>query len=780
MVCIPGWKIIRTIGKGSFGTVYEIEKVGDFGNGVRSALKVISIPESSAEIEIYRDEGYDDVGLTALFKSQVEDVASEFLLMNRLKSCRNIVSYEDHMIVRHDHDIGYDIMIRMELLTPLPKFFEQQLSGTVDEKTVRKLGMDICSALERCARHNIIHRDIKPQNIFINEEGDFKLGDFGVARQLEKTATFMSKKGTYNYMAPEVYKGEEYGATCDIYSLGLVMYRMLNNGRLPFLPPAPASMKPEDWESAVIRRMKGEPLSAPKHGSEALKKIVLKACAFDPKDRYANPTEMKRDLEQLLFETTVGVFGGKSSAPEEPWAQKDEKTFGIFDVKPTPPEKLSVENDEKTFGVFSDRPMPPKEVPGPEAPKKPEPDRMKATAQNTQKKVFEPTEETGEKTIGLFGSRSVEQEPEGSTKSAYAIVGKTRPITAKEASADQQRTNTMDSPWLRRENDKQTSPHNKTRSEKNNRILILCGIAAAIIVTALILVMALSGLGNRSSQIAEQPTVEPTLEPTLEPTEEPTPEAAEEPMPTPTPTPTPEPTPTSTPEPTPTPTPTPKPAPTPTHRFSSVYVGGTLEFGKYEQDNDSSNGKEDIEWIVLEKEGNKALIISKYALDCQPYNEEKAYISWADCTLRAWLNGTFLNEAFTSEEKQYIIESEVTAEKNPSYSEINPGKDTTDQVFLLSIKEVRKYFKSNEARKCVPTEHAIAQGAITEDEHGKSYYKDGKATCWWWLRTPGQYLSFAADVEYSGGLTDEGGASGERVEKKGIGVRPAMWIYIGS
>ena len=135
------------------------------GEASGSALKVISIPESPSEIADLRNEGYDKISMTDLFKSRVEEVTAEFKLMNKLKGGSNIVSFEDFLIVQNDDDPGYDIMIRMELLTSLPKFFEQQFSGTADEKTVRKFGTDICRVLERCARHNIIHRDIKPQNI---------------------------------------------------------------------------------------------------------------------------------------------------------------------------------------------------------------------------------------------------------------------------------------------------------------------------------------------------------------------------------------------------------------------------------------------------------------------------------------------------------------------------------------------------------------------------------------------------------------------------------------
>ena len=202
--------------------------------------------------------------------------------------------------------------------------------------------------------------------------------------------------------------------------------------------------------------------------------------------------------------------------------------------------------------------------------------------------------------------------------------------------------------------------------------------------------------------------------------------------------------------------------------LSKAQVGSWITFGSYEQDNNTVNGKEDIEWQVLEKDGNRILVISRYALDCQQYNTSYTSVTWETCSLRKWLNGTFLNAAFSAEEQAMIPSVSVSADKNPSNS-TSPGNSTTDQVFLLSITEANKYFSSDEARKCAPTDYA---DVWTSDSHKV----DGRAACWWWLRSPGGNSNYAACVNSDGPVGDRG----SNVNDDLSAVRPAMWIQLGS
>ena len=205
----------------------------------------------------------------------------------------------------------------------------------------------------------------------------------------------------------------------------------------------------------------------------------------------------------------------------------------------------------------------------------------------------------------------------------------------------------------------------------------------------------------------------------------------------------------------------------PENRSKRVSKGDSITFGKYVQ---KVNGSpEPIEWLVLDEKDGEALVISKYALDCQPYNESYKKVTWETCTLRKWLNETFFNTAFSREEQNRIITSTVTADKNPD-SSTPPGKDTTDKVFLLSIKEADKYFDSYDSRKCTPTDYAIAQGTYTSG----NFTVGGKATCWWWLRSPGGSSSSAAYVNYVGSVINYG----YLVNNRDDAVRPALRINL--
>ena len=293
------WRIKRFIGAGSYGRVFEIERRDEFDTVYTGALKAVTIPSSPDELEEILSDGMDRDGASTYFRDYVKDLNREIALMSKLKGHSNIVSYEDHKMFPHEDGVGWDILIRMELLTPITSYLKQ--NHTFTRREVIQLGMDLCKALEICQRYNIIHRDIKPANIFISETEDFKLGDFGVARIASASTGASTRAGTVNYMAPEVFRGEKYTSNVDIYSLGLVMYQLLNNNRMPLYPPYPQPITPSSRERAQAQRLSGAALPPPANAEGRLAEIVLKACAPDPAQRYDSPTVMRQALEAILY-----------------------------------------------------------------------------------------------------------------------------------------------------------------------------------------------------------------------------------------------------------------------------------------------------------------------------------------------------------------------------------------------------------------------------------------------------------------------------------------------
>ena len=199
-------------------------------------------------------------------------------------------------------------------------------------------------------------------------------------------------------------------------------------------------------------------------------------------------------------------------------------------------------------------------------------------------------------------------------------------------------------------------------------------------------------------------------------------------------------------------------------QIKNAKVGDIVYFGTYEQDNDTTNGKENIEWLVLAKENNRVLVISDKALDCRAYQANSlSYATWEKCSLREWLNNDFFNTAFSDDEKAVIPTVTVSADKNPTYN-TDPGNATQDQVFLLSIVEAKKYFSSDSARQCSPTDYAVANGACKSNDN----------ICWWWLRSSGCNQDYAAFVYSNGNIFEDG----YYILNSHRAVRPAMWISI--
>ncbi len=282
------------VGRGRYGMVFKAH--GSHGQPV--AIKVIELPTPELIKEFENAYG----GSTDELEDFVSDIAQKFVAetqsMMRLSAndnCTNIIKYIDHNAKKVD--INWQIYIVMEFATPLKQYMAEKhltVGDAID------LGIDIASGLKTCHNHKIIHRDIKEDNIFYGTNGHFKIGDFGVANMNTATRGITQGVGSEYYMAPEVKKGERYTGSVDIYSLGIVLYKLFNFNRYPFTPRSnQGRVTVEDNNKAFNIRMSGERVPAPEFVPAVLAPVIQKACAYDKNERYQVADDLIYDLNEV-------------------------------------------------------------------------------------------------------------------------------------------------------------------------------------------------------------------------------------------------------------------------------------------------------------------------------------------------------------------------------------------------------------------------------------------------------------------------------------------------
>lgn len=350
----PEWTLNGKLGQGSYGGVYEIQRILPGGRVERSALKHITIPRSQEEIDTLLAQSVSEESITEFFHEQMQKLVQEYTMMRELEECPNIVACQDLSYLPNGY--GWDIYFRMELLLPLMQVIDNQYR----EMNVLRLGLEICNALEACSTLSIIHRDIKPENILVSDKGVFKLGDFGIAKSSEGTQTG-TMAGTMSYMAPEVANRQHYGSSADIYSLGMVLYWLMNDHTLPFLPLPPQIPTASQRQQALNFRFSGKPLPAPRNGSEELKRIVLKACSFYPADRYHSVSEFRIALCELYrwkqnqTEAILQELGLPASIMDEsvmPKLERVQRAVNVVSIQDNPPNKESGRRKYQFVSVF--------------------------------------------------------------------------------------------------------------------------------------------------------------------------------------------------------------------------------------------------------------------------------------------------------------------------------------------------------------------------------------------------------------------------------------------
>jgi len=306
---ILGYTVSEKLGSGASGTVYKVVKTNVAGQYVR-ALKHITIPTEKQYNSVLNSMGGDVSKADSYFSHMLNNIVSEIRILNDLseKGVQHIVRYYENDILVTDSPRRYDIFILMEYLTPLEDFIQ---STDFLVRDVVRLGMDVLNGLKSCHENGVVHRDIKDDNIFVSDKGEYKIGDFGVSKVLKDSSKAESLKGTPNFLAPEVYLGKEgYTKSVDLYSLGIVLYRLLNYSRNPFLPNFPEQYFVQDENAAFEERMRGKTPGLPAFGGEEIGCVIVKAIS-NSSERFQTADEFINALEAAIDVTPSEIFNEK-------------------------------------------------------------------------------------------------------------------------------------------------------------------------------------------------------------------------------------------------------------------------------------------------------------------------------------------------------------------------------------------------------------------------------------------------------------------------------------
>lgn len=290
---MPGWRIVSMLRKEINGVTFAVEKDPP-GSGERAALRVLCIPRDEDEPGLMLADSWDEDLLRTAYEKELEQTLEVYRLLNRLGPHPNLLQPLDLSSCAAPEGLGFRVCIRTELLPPLHEAAQYRGDPVI---AACRVGMDICAALEACGKAQLIHGSIQPGSIFVAPEGTCRLGGFDpLANRPQSYPETLPNR----FVAPEAFRNwKSFGPEADLYSLGMILYWLLNERRLPFVSLSPAAPALSVMDEALMRRYRGDALPPPAHGSEALKRIVLKACAYDPRDRYPSAEEMRRDLAAL-------------------------------------------------------------------------------------------------------------------------------------------------------------------------------------------------------------------------------------------------------------------------------------------------------------------------------------------------------------------------------------------------------------------------------------------------------------------------------------------------
>lgn len=291
------WYVDKQLGNGTDGKVFSIYKEKYDGTRETAVMKMLRLGENRNERKTFNLNGEEEARNEEKFEKIINKICKSIETVKKADNGKFFIKYEDLELRNASDGKGRLILIKLEEGKSLAQVLKG-FSFTLEE--TYRLGINVCQALQKCRSFDYIYPNLKPENILFDKEGRCKIGDFGSFSCLEPAKTSISYKRTQYYMAPELIKTGNINCTCDTYSLGLILYMLTNRGRLPFTEPYPMDVTVNSLNEATSRRMKGEELPKPALASDQIWKIIKKACAFRPNDRYFTPEQMLSDLKNAM------------------------------------------------------------------------------------------------------------------------------------------------------------------------------------------------------------------------------------------------------------------------------------------------------------------------------------------------------------------------------------------------------------------------------------------------------------------------------------------------
>lgn len=293
------WYTDKQLGTGTDGKVFSIYRQKYDGTREKSVLKIIRLGENREEKKNLFDEDDNIVAETQdeYYGKIISNITDNVKTLMKSDGGKYFVKYEDIELRKASDGKGRLILLKLEEMRSLSELLKE-FSFTLEE-TLR-LGISVCKSLIKCRKFGYIYPNLKPENILFDRNGVCKLGDFGTFSLLEPAKTGVAYKRTQYYMAPEFIKTGNVNSTVDTYSLGLVLFMLTNRNRLPFSEEYPNKVTINALNEGVQKRSAGEKLPEPLLAGDELKKIIAKACAYKPNDRYLTPEQMLSDLQNAL------------------------------------------------------------------------------------------------------------------------------------------------------------------------------------------------------------------------------------------------------------------------------------------------------------------------------------------------------------------------------------------------------------------------------------------------------------------------------------------------